>query len=200
MAVPVAGLGELAESQVPWRMAGRVVVLVAVEDQVRVALEPARVLQQLEELLVSRMVLEEVTLAALLLLMFLGTRANAHAVLPAFLLGSAAGPFLQGEPGERERLRTVAFGLLTPLFFLRSGMNVSVSAIGGSVGLVVLFLASKLVAKVVAVYPAARRILAGDAPYITLLMSTGLTFGTLSALYGFRRGSSTNGSSASWSP
>jgi hypothetical protein len=44
--------------------------------------------------------------------------------------------------------------------------------------------AAKLVPKLGLVYPLARRHAGADAPFATLLLSTGLTFGTIAALYG----------------
>ena len=61
--------------------------------------------------------------------MFLGDRAQSHAVLPAFLLGLALARTLQRHRTQAQRFRVVAFAMLTPFFFLRSGMNVSLGAV-----------------------------------------------------------------------
>jgi hypothetical protein len=45
-----------------------------------------------------------------------------------------------------------------------------------------------MVPKLAAVYPLARRYCAPHAAFTTLLMSTGLTFGTISSLYGLQAG------------
>jgi Kef-type K+ transport system membrane component KefB len=82
----------------------------------------------------------------------------------------------------------VAFALLTPFFFLRSGMNVSLPLVWANIGLLALLLAVKLAAKTTAVYPLARRYAKPHAAFTTLLMSTGLTFGTISATYGYTAG------------
>jgi len=126
--------------------------------------------------------------AALLLLMYLGDRAQSHAVLPAFLLGLALARTLQRHQLQAERLRVVAFAMLTPFFFLRSGMNVSLGAVWANLGLLGLFLLVKVAFKFVGVYPLARRYMREHATYTTLLMSTGLTFGTISATYGLNAG------------
>src|SRR5207253_9059953 len=89
---------------------------------------------------------------------------------------------------EQERLRVVAFAFLTPLFFLKGGMNVSLGAVWANIGILALLFAAKLVPKLVGVYPLARRFTAPHAVFTTLLMSTGLTFGTISALYGLNAG------------
>ena len=126
--------------------------------------------------------------AALLVLMWLGDKAASHAVLPAFLLGLAVSRTFGRHRVTQQRFRVVAFALLTPFFFLNSGMKVSVSLVWANLGLLGLLLAVKLLAKSAAVYPLARRYAKPHAAFTTLLMSTGLTFGTISASYGFSAG------------
>ena len=84
------------------------------------------------------------------------------------------------------RLRTLTFGFLTPFYFIRAGSFVSVPALLASpVVLLVLFLA-KMGTKLTAVLPAVRahQYEGSAGAYYTLMMSTGLTFGTISALFG----------------
>ena len=126
--------------------------------------------------------------AALLVLMYFAQRAESHAVLPAFVLGLAVARILQANREQQRRFRVVAFALLTPFFFIKSGMNVSLTAVTANLGLTAGLLAIKLLAKWVGVYPTARRYLSEGATYTTLLMSTGLTFGTISSLYGLNAG------------
>lgn len=126
--------------------------------------------------------------AALLVLMFLGEKAESHAVLPAFLLGLAVARVFRRHRLEQQRFRVVAFALLTPFFFIRSGMNVSFAAVWANAGLVGVLFLVKLASKFLGVYPVSRRSLGQDAHYTTLLMSTGLTFGTISATYGLNAG------------
>jgi Kef-type K+ transport system membrane component KefB len=126
--------------------------------------------------------------AALFLLMYLGERAQSHAVLPAFLLGLALARTFGRRRVEQQRFRVVAFAQLTPFFFIRSGMNVSLPAVWANLGLLALLLVVKLAFKFVGVYPFARRWVRRHASYTTLLMSTGLTFGTISATYGLNAG------------
>jgi Kef-type K+ transport system membrane component KefB len=89
---------------------------------------------------------------------------------------------------EQERLRVVAFAFLTPFFFLRGGLNVSLGAVFANLGLLALLFAAKMVPKLGLVFPLARRAAPQHATFMTLLMSTGLTFGTISALYGLNAG------------
>lgn len=126
--------------------------------------------------------------ACLFLLMWLGERAHSHAVLPAFVLGLVMSNHYARHRQEQERLRVVAFAFLTPFFFLKGGMSVSVSALWANLGVLGLLFAGKMVPKLAGVYPLARRFTAPHAAFTTLLMSTGLTFGTISSLYGLNAG------------
>lgn len=126
--------------------------------------------------------------AALLVLIFFAERAESHAVLPAFGLGLAlAGVFHRHRELQR-RFRVVAFALLTPFFFLKGGMNVSLALVWANLGLLAVLFAVKQATKFAGVYPLARRYVPADAVFTTLLMSTGLTFGTISSLYGLQAG------------
>jgi Kef-type K+ transport system membrane component KefB len=126
--------------------------------------------------------------ACLFLLMWLGDRANSHAVLPAFILGLTMSSHYAQHRQEQERMRVVAFAFLTPFFFLKGGMSVSAGALWANLGILALLVAGKMVPKLVGVYPLARRFTAPHAIFTTLLMSTGLTFGTISSLYGLNAG------------
>ncbi|MBI3455399.1 MAG: cation:proton antiporter [Candidatus Rokubacteria bacterium] len=127
--------------------------------------------------------------AALLVLMFFAELAQSHAVLPAFVLGLAVSHIFEQHRGEQRRFRIVAFAFLTPFFFLKGGMNVSLRLVWANLGLLVMLFAVKQVTKLVGVYPGAIRYLPPrEAMFTTLLMSTGLTFGTISSLYGLRSG------------
>jgi Kef-type K+ transport system membrane component KefB len=122
--------------------------------------------------------------AILLALMVLGDAANGQAVLPAFVLGLVMSRHYQQHREEQRRLRVVAFAFLTPFFFLRGGMNVSLGAVFANLGVLAVLAGAKLIPKLGLVFPLSRHYAPGHAPFMTLLMSTGLTFGTISALYG----------------
>jgi Kef-type K+ transport system membrane component KefB len=117
-------------------------------------------------------------------ILVLGEQANSQAVLPAFVLGLVMSRHYQRHRQEQQRLRVVAFAFLTPFFFLRGGMNVSLGSVFANLGLLFLLAVAKLVPKLGLVRPLARRYVPRHATFTTLLMSTGLTFGTISALYG----------------
>jgi Kef-type K+ transport system membrane component KefB len=127
---------------------------------------------------------------AFFLLMYLGQLSGGHAVLPAFVLGLVMARHYQRHQREQERLRVVAFAFLTPLFFLKGGMAVSLAAVWTSLGALGVLAAAKMVPKLLGIYPLARRTMRGpgEAWFGTLLMSTGLTFGTISSLYGLNAG------------
>jgi Kef-type K+ transport system membrane component KefB len=126
--------------------------------------------------------------ASLFLLMWLGSRANSQAALPAFILGLVMSGHYVHHRQEQDRMRVVAFAFLTPFFFLKGGMNVSTNALWANLGVLALLFAAKMVPKLLGVYPLARRFTAPHAVFTTLLMSTGLTFGTITSLYGLNAG------------
>jgi Kef-type K+ transport system membrane component KefB len=124
----------------------------------------------------------------LLVLMVLADKANGHAVLPAFVLGLVMSRHYQEHREEQKRLRVVAFAFLTPFFFIRGGMNLSLGAVATNLGLLAVLLVAKMLPKIAFIYPLARRADRRHATFTTLLMSTGLTFGTISSLYGLNAG------------
>jgi Kef-type K+ transport system membrane component KefB len=115
---------------------------------------------------------------------------DSEAVLPAYIIGMV----LAGTVGKDHilirRLRTLTFGLLTPFYFIRAGSYVSVPAIiAAPLALLVLF-GAKIIMKIIGVYPATKafKYAQKEGVYTTLLMSTGLTFGSISALFGLTHG------------
>ncbi len=125
---------------------------------------------------------------ALFVLMWAADLAESHAVLPAFLLGLAVSDVFKRHPEEQRRFRIVAFAFLTPIFFLKGGLNVDVRQLAAGVWLLFAFLFVKIATKFLGVLPAALRFVRPHAVFTTLLMSTGLTFGTISSLYGLNAG------------
>lgn len=120
----------------------------------------------------------------------LATWADSEAVLPAYLIGMV----LAGTVGKDHilvrRLRTLTFGLLTPFYFIRAGSFVSIPALIAAPFAFIFFLVVKVASKIVGVYPVTKFYKAPnrEAAYTTLLMSTGLTFGTISSLFGLSHG------------
>ncbi len=138
--------------------------------------------------------MSEAEIKFLLVLMFaLGGIADAggsEPILPAYLVGMVLAGTVLRERAMVLRMRTLAFTILTPFYFIRAGTYVSVHAMVAGAGLIGLLLLIKLLTKFVGVWPLAagfnfpRR----EGMYTTLLMSTGLTFGTISALFGLTHG------------
>ncbi|GAC1476463.1 MAG: cation:proton antiporter [Candidatus Dormibacteraceae bacterium] len=125
---------------------------------------------------------------ALFLLMWTANLAHSQAVLPAFLLGLAVAPVFQRNPEQHKRMRVVAFAFLTPFFFLKGGLNLTLHALSGGLLLLGGFFVLKIAAKFAGVLPVAMLCARPHAMYTTLLMSTGLTFGTIASLYGLNSG------------
>lgn len=116
----------------------------------------------------------------------LATAAQSEAVLPAYLVGMVLAPQFMANRTLAQRMRVVAFSVLTPFYFLKAGSLVGFRAVLESAGLIGIFLVVKMATKFLGVWPLAHAFRFGqrEATYTTLLMSTGLTFGTISALYG----------------
>ena len=132
----------------------------------------------------------KLVMVALLGLGALAYWAGSEAVLPAYIVGIVlAGGAAQDHHWIR-RLRTLTVGFLTPFYFLRAGMLVSASAVVGAPLVVLALFAAKVGAKIFGLSPAIGRFRQErrERWYYTLMMSTGLTFGTISALYGLSHG------------
>jgi Kef-type K+ transport system membrane component KefB len=115
---------------------------------------------------------------------------GSEAVLPAYLIGMVLAGTVGKDHFLIRRLRTLTFGLLTPFYFIRAGSFVSVPAlIAAPLVFVALFFA-KMGSKLLGVLPTVRAFGYGghDGVYYSLMMSTGLTFGTISALFGLNHG------------
>ncbi len=139
---------------------------------------------------VGRRVSEPEIKLLLLVLFALGgfaTAVGSEAVLPAYLIGMALAPAFQRDPELPHRMRVIAFAILTPFYFLKAGSLVEAKVLVSGAGLIALFLGMKMAAKFIGILPLTRyyRFAKRDGMYTTLLMSTGLTFGTISALYGY---------------
>jgi Kef-type K+ transport system membrane component KefB len=138
---------------------------------------------------VGRRVSEPQIKFVLVVLFLLGGLANiarSEAVLPAYLIGLVLAPVFLNDRELMHRSRVIAFTVLTPFYFLKAGSLVRAEVLVTSAGLVLVYLAVKMVAKFVGILPLTRifRFERKEGMYTTLLMSTGLTFGSISALFG----------------
>jgi Kef-type K+ transport system membrane component KefB len=138
----------------------------------------------------DRVIEPEIKLVFLCLfcLMVLADLSHGHAVLPAFVLGLVMSSHFARHREEQKRMRVVAFAFLTPFFFVKGGLNVSLAAVFTNLGVLGVLFAAKMIPKLGLTYPLARRADRRHGTFTTLLMSTGLTFGTISSLYGLNAG------------
>jgi Kef-type K+ transport system membrane component KefB len=135
----------------------------------------------------------EIKFIFLLLLIFIyfANLGGGQAVLPTFLLGLFMGRYLAENEKNRDvtmKLRTVAYAFITPIFFIVGGLNMSVPLIIGAIGLFAMLFVLKMITKFMGVYLLACKYIPDGALYTTLLMSTGLTFGTIASVFGLQMG------------
>ena len=112
--------------------------------------------------------------------------AGSEAVLPAYMIGMVLAGTVGKDHSLVRRLRTLTFGLLTPFYFIRAGSFVSVPALAGAPLVFVVLFFAKMLSKMTGLLPTVRAFSyqREEGLYYTLMMSTGLTFGTISALFG----------------
>jgi Kef-type K+ transport system membrane component KefB len=144
-------------------------------------------------LLKNKVIEPEIKYIFLLLLafMFFANLGKGHAVLPAFLLGLLMSRHFKDASASRvvrNRLRTVAYAVITPIFFIVGGMKISFPLIASALGLFVILFLLKISAKFIGVFFLAKRFIPQGRIYTTLLMSTGLTFGTIASVFGLNSG------------
>jgi Kef-type K+ transport system membrane component KefB len=120
----------------------------------------------------------------------LAMQARSEAVLPAYMVGLALAGIFAHQRDTIRRLRTTVFAFLTPFYFLNAGIKVYAPALWAGLGVIAVLLLVKLATKFAGVWPLTRvfRFRSRERNYTTLLMSTGLTFGTISALFGLNNG------------
>ena len=115
---------------------------------------------------------------------------GSEAVLPAYIAGMLLAEFASKEHHWVRRLRTLTVGFLTPFYFIRAGSLVSIAALISAPFIFLVLFIGKVISKIFGLYPIIGifRKEKREKWYYTLLMSTGLTFGTISALYGYSYG------------
>ena len=106
------------------------------------------------------------------------------------MIGMALAPFFLEQRTVAHQLRVIAFALLTPIYFLKAGSLVKLETVIAAASLIGVFLAVKMATKFVGIWPLTRAFgfAQREGMYTTLMMSTGLTFGTISALFGLTNG------------
>ena len=120
----------------------------------------------------------------------LGSVAKVEPVLAAYLIGMVLAPYFLAERVLPQRLRVTAFSLLTPFYFLKAGSLVKVETVVFEVGIIAILLGVKMATKFAGIGPLTKkfRFTGREAMYTMLLMSTGLTFGSIAALFGLTNG------------
>ncbi len=115
---------------------------------------------------------------------------GSEAVLPAYIIGMVLAGTVGKDHVLIRRLRTLTFGLLTPFYFIRAGSFVSVPALTAAPLVFLALFGAKMVSKMMGLYPTVKsfKYQREEGLYYTLMMSTGLTFGTISALFGLSHG------------
>jgi len=115
---------------------------------------------------------------------------GSEAVLPAYIIGMVLAGTVGKDHVLIRRLRTLTFGLLTPFYFIRAGSLVSVPVLIAAPAVFLALFAAKMIGKMVPLVPTVRAFdyLGHEGLYYSLMMSTGLTFGTISALFGLNHG------------
>jgi glutathione-regulated potassium-efflux system ancillary protein KefC len=116
--------------------------------------------------------------------------ADSEPVLPAYMMGMVLAGTVGRDHALVRRLRTLTMGFLTPFYFIRAGSFVSVPALFAAPGAFVVLLLAKMASKIAGVYPMTKAFGSPtrEGVYTTLMMSTGLTFGSISALFGLTHG------------
>jgi Kef-type K+ transport system membrane component KefB len=127
-------------------------------------------------------------LAMLLAISFFADKATLHSVFGAFVLGLIFANSIQAHQEILSKMRTVTFSLLAPAFFIRAGMLIALTAVIANIVLVFGLLITKLGSKFVGVYALCRRWIAEAPVFSTMLFSTGLTVGTITATLGEQLG------------
>jgi Kef-type K+ transport system membrane component KefB len=115
---------------------------------------------------------------------------GSEAVLPAYIIGMVLAGTVGKDHVLVRRLRTLTFGLLTPFYFIRAGSFVSVPALVAAPLVFLALFGAKMASKIIGLYPTVKsfKYQREEGLYYTLMMSTGLTFGTISALFGLSHG------------
>jgi Kef-type K+ transport system membrane component KefB len=116
----------------------------------------------------------------------LASMGKSEAVLPAYLVGMALAPFFEGQHDLQVRMRSICFAFLTPFYFIKAGSLIEAHALVTGTTFIGLFLGMKIATKFFGILPLTRyfKFEPREGMYTTLMMSTGLTFGSISALFG----------------
>jgi len=124
----------------------------------------------------------------LFLFIYVAKLGSSHAILPAFVTGLVLSKNFGENRVLQRKLRIIAFAMITPFFFINGGMNISLKLLYQHLGLFIILFGVKQLTKIGGIYPFARKYVPKEAMFTTLLMSTGLTMGTISSTFGLSAG------------
>jgi len=127
-------------------------------------------------------------LALILIIALLADVGKLHAVFGVFLLGFLCANSIQKYEDVKSKIRTVTFALLSPAFFIKAGLMINLSTVANSITLIIGMLAVKILSKFAGAYPLSRKFIPEGPAFSTLLFSTGLTVGTITATLGLELG------------
>lgn len=129
-------------------------------------------------------------LTVLFVLAGLAQMAHSEAILPAFILGVVLARYFLGKPEITHRIRSMAFAFITPFFFLKAGSLVDATALWQALGLTAAFLGLKIIFKFAGIAPAMAALgyTRREIVFTGLVMASGLTFGSIVALFGLTNG------------
>lgn len=111
-----------------------------------------------------------------------------HAVFGVFLLGFLFANSIQKYDEIRSKMRTITFALLSPAFFIKAGLLISLPTVANNIALVLGILAAKLLSKFAGTYLLCKKWIPEGAAFSTLMFSTGLTVGIITTTLGFELG------------
>ena len=98
----------------------------------------------------------------------LAVAVGSEAILPAYLLGLAMATTVSDRADVLHKLRSTAFLLLTPFYFMKAGLYVSLPTLAVSLATVLTFLAVKICCQFAGVWPLTRALLRSVLDYQTV--------------------------------
>jgi glutathione-regulated potassium-efflux system ancillary protein KefC len=122
--------------------------------------------------------------AAMLGVSFIADAGKLHAVFGAFVLGLVFANCIHSYSDILPKTRSVTFSLLSPAFFVRAGMLISLPAVVQNMGIILGLLGAKMLSKFIGTYYFNKKWIPEAPIFSTMLLSTGLTVGTITATLG----------------
>jgi glutathione-regulated potassium-efflux system ancillary protein KefC len=122
--------------------------------------------------------------ASMLGVSFIADAGKLHAVFGAFVLGLVFANCIHNYSDILSKTRSVTFSLLSPAFFVKAGMLISLPAVVQNIGIILGLLGAKMLSKFIGTYYFNKKWIPEAPIFSTMLLSTGLTVGTITATLG----------------